>query len=458
MDANQLWQAVLGEIELTLSKPNFNTWFKNTFIVSYDNDNIIVGVPNAFTKAWFENKYHNIITKALNNVLGPGNKNVFYRVELSKPTTFTAKIQENQQINSVGNVKTLNSFNPGLNIDKHGLNTNYIFDNFIVGKFNELAHAAAQAVCEKPGKSYNPLFVYGSPGLGKTHLLQAIGNKMLKNYPQANLLYTTCENFTNEFVQSIKQGKVKEFQEKYRKLDILIMDDIQFMSKKEQTQEQFFHTYNDLKQADKQIVVASDRAPRAIPSVEQRLLSRLEWGMVADISEPDIESRLAIVETKASKKGISLEREIINYLAENIHNNIRELEGVLNRILAEIELRQINPDLETIKSLVMAVNVKPKRGALTSRQIIDVVANFYDIRQEDLLGNSRKKELVTPRQIVMYIMREIANFSFPNIGRELGGRDHTTAMHAYDKVRRLLEKEEKIKDDIDLIKQKFYEL
>jgi chromosomal replication initiator protein len=458
MDLNQLWQAVLGEVELTLSKPNFNTWFRNTFIVSQDGETIIIGVPNAFTKAWFENKYNNIILKALNNILGGNLQKIYYKVELNKLNQ-----NINKQLGPKKNESTESMINLSFNsfkTDERGLNPNYTFNNFVVGKFNELAYAAAQAVCQKPGKAYNPLFIYGSSGLGKTHLIQAIGNEIIKKYPQVKLLYSTCENFTNEFVQAIKNGKSKEFREKYRKLDVFIIDDIQFMSKKEQTQEQFFHTYNDLKQDDRQLIIVSDRAPRAIPSVEQRLLTRLEWGMVADISEPDLEVRMAIIESKIYQRNskIEINKNVVAYLAENIQNNIRELEGILNRIIAEFELKQINPDMQRVKELVNSVNVRPKRGALTSKQIIEVVTNFFEIEPKEVMGDSRKKELVVPRQIIMYIMREVASFSFPNIGRELGGRDHTTAMHAYDKIRKMIEKDDKTRDDIELIKQKFYEV
>ncbi|HPI67012.1 MAG TPA: chromosomal replication initiator protein DnaA [bacterium] len=450
MNKEQLWQAVLGELELSLSKANFTTWFKNTFIIEEEEDKIFVAVPNAFTKAWLENKYHHFIINALKKITQNKIKNVFYKVAVKNESNQEKINQLKLTISEEINKNTQN------NIDAHGLNPKYIFEKFIVGKSNELAFAAAQAVTKNPGKSYNPLFVYGGVGLGKTHLLQAIGHEILKNNPKCSLLYVTSEQFTNQFIFAIRSQKIKEFQEKFRKLDILIIDDIQFISGKEQTQEQLFHTFNDLYQNNRQIILSSDRVPKAIPDLEQRLESRFEWGMIVDINEPDLETKIAIIEAKLIEKNFSIKKEIIEYLAKNLGQNIRELEGIINKIIANYQLIHKETNLEEIKNIIQSVSLNSPRGSLTPKKIIKIVAEFYDINIDDIVGESRKKELVEPRQIIMFLMREECKSSFPNIGNELGGRDHTTAMHAYAKIKKSLEKGDKIKQDIVLIKQKLY--
>ena len=319
-----------------------------------------------------------------------------------------------------------------------------------------MAHAAARAVSEKPGEVYNPLFIYGGVGLGKTHLLQAVGHIVLKTKATAKILYTTCEKFTNDFVQAIKTGKMKNFQEKYRNVDLLIMDDVQFMEGKEQTQEQFFHTFNDLYQKNRQIVISSDRPPKAIPTLEDRLKSRFECGMIADIGEPDIETRIAIIQAKLSEKKYFLDDKIINLIAAGIQSNIRELEGALNRIIAYHSLKKQSPTIESVKEIVNNLVNLPRKGSISAKTIIQIVADYFEINKEDIIGSCRKKELVGPRQIIMYLMREEMSASFPNIGRELGGRDHTTAMHAHSKVKNQLIDDEKIKQDVILLKQKIF--
>ena len=448
MTNEQLWQAILGELELSLSKANFTTWFKNTFILNQENNSIFVGVPNAFTKAWLENKYQEKILEALKHVTNNTFSQIFYRVE-TKPHTEIANLKQKIQSIKIEN-ETNNSPQ-----DEFGLNQKYTFDKFVIGKNNELAHAAAKAVVKSPGTSYNPLFIYGGSGLGKTHLLQAIGHDLIKKNPEIKLIYVSCEKFTNEFIYSIRNNKTNEFQKKYRSADILIVDDIQFMAGKEQTQEQFFHTFNELHQKDKQVILSSDRQPKAI-NIEQRLQSRFEWGMIVDIIEPDYETRLAILEQKLVDKKFALDKQIIEYLAENIQNNIRELEGALNRVYAHFELKHEKPDLEQVKQILQSISTIKPRSSLTAKIILNEVSKFYDITLDQITGSSRKKELVVPRQISMYIMREEINSSFPNIGSELGGRDHTTAMHAYEKIKDEIIKNEKIKQDIGLIKQRLY--
>lgn len=449
MTNEQLWRAALGELELLITKANFTTWFKNTFIADITDRQVVIGVPNGFTKAWLETKYHAAIQKALQNALQQDLAAVEYRVETRQPsphhntTPIPATEKTHDQINSEKNGKS-------------GLDGRYAFDHFIVGKGNELAHAAARAVAEKPGQVYNPLFLYGGVGLGKTHLMQAIGNDILARDPKKRVLYVSSEKFTNEFIQAVSRGSAEKFKNFYRGVDVLLIDDIQFLSGKEGTQEEFFHTFNALHQANKQIVVSSDRPPKSIPALEARLVSRFEWGMIADIAQPDLETRIAILEAKCREKSFSLPSNILQYIASTVQSNVRELEGALNRIVAFHNLNKATPTLESVQSLIGSLSQSARRGGLSAKQVVVSVAEFYDVTIEDLVGSSRKKELVEPRQIAMFIMREELHSSFPAIGHELGNRDHTTAMHACTKIAALAEKNEKIKQDIVLIKQRLY--
>ncbi len=446
MNNEQLWQAILGEIELSLSKANFTTWFKNTFISSFENSRVIICVPNTFTKAWLEKKYHKEIANAFKNVGSAEIKEIIYKVEVRKdlaPDNLISrvKIEEATEVKP----KSVNRF---------GLNSRYIFDNFIVGKNNELAHAACQAVAANPGHAYNPLFIYGGVGLGKTHLMQAIGHELSKKTDK--VLYVSCEKFTNDYVQAVRNGQAKDFKDRYRNVDLLLIDDIHFMGGKDGTQEEFFHTFNELHQTNKQIVISSDRPPKAIPALEKRLLSRFEWGMIADVSSPDLETRIAILETKCREKNYLLDREILAYIANNITNNIRELEGALNRLIAYYEFNNTQPSIDSTKNILAGIISNFQSKSTTAKTIIEAVAKFFDINIKDLTGQSRKKELVVPRQIVMYLMRKEINASYPSIGQELGGRDHTTAMHAFNKIDREYNEDEKTKQSIDSVRQVIY--
>jgi len=453
MNNEQLWQAVLGEVELNLSKANFTTWFKNTFISSHEDNKVIVGVPNTFTKAWLEKKYHKEIAAALENIRGEKIKEIFYKVEVKKPAQVDSaskrakgeSIATNNQTNQEGEAILINRF---------GLNSRYTFENFVVGKGNELAHAACQAVVANPGKAYNPLFIYGGVGLGKTHLLQAIGHELSKKTDK--VLYVSCEKFTNDYIQSVRNGQAKEFKDRYRNVDLLMVDDIQFMAGKDGTQEEFFHTFNELHQGNKQIIITSDRQPKSIPALEKRLLSRFEWGMIADISQPDIETRIAILEAKCREKNYTLERDVLYYIASNIQNNIRELEGALNRLIVYHEFNNYQPTVETTKNILNSIVSNIQSRSVTTKSIIDAVSKFYDVDIKDIVGKGRKQELVRPRQIIMFLMRQEANTSFPTIGQELGGRDHTTAMHACNKIQRELGENERIKQEVESIKQLLY--
>lgn len=465
MDSNELWQAVLGELELSLSKANFTTWFKNTFIASYQDEEVAIGVPNLFTKAWLEKKYHKEIMNSLQNLTGNRVKAVIYRVETrpATPQTIPTEIIENlpevtlEPIGAGGPAPSMNSTAGSVSGDLT-VNNKYNFINFVVGKQNELAHAAAQAVAAQPGGVYNPLFIYGGVGLGKTHLLQAIGNEMINRDSNIKVLYVTCERFTNDFINAVRGGQARDFKNRYRNVDLLLVDDIQFITGKEGTQEEFFHTFNQLYQSNKQIVITSDRPPKAIPTLENRLISRFECGMMADVGSPDFETRVAILETKCREKSYPLDNEVLHCVATAVQSNVRELEGALNKIIAFHQFKNILPSVDTVQPIMASFKPAGARRNITPRQLIQTVAGYFELEMDELLGKSREKRLAFPRQITMFIMREEMKMSYPTIGTELGGRDHTTAMHAYEKINGCLEEDEKLKHDIELIKQRLYAL
>ncbi len=451
----QLWQAVLGELELTLSKASFTTWLKNTFIIENEDGRIVIGVPNTFSQAWLKQKYHQKIYNLIQSKTKDRIKEIHYKVQSVKNYQEEIKTLKKQIVETAQN--QVIPTNPSSPTKVLGLNPKYIFNNFIVGKGNELAHAASIAVSERPGLTYNPLFIYGGVGLGKTHLLHAVGNTISAKDPSKKILYVTCEQFTNDFISAISSGRAEKFNIAYRTVDVLLIDDIQFLTGKEGTQEAFFHTFNDLHQRDKQIVLTSDRPPKAIATLEDRLLSRFEWGMIADISQPDLETRIAILEAKCQEKEFELERDIIQYITLNIQNNIRELEGALNKIIAYHQLNKITPTLENVKKILFSISTSSKKtGAVSARQLIELVCDFYDLTIDDMLGKSREKRLAFPRQIIMFLLREELQCSYPMIGNELGGRDHTTAMHAHEKISRVMESDEKTRQEINLIKQRVY--
>jgi len=455
-DYNKIWQGVLGELELSVSKANFTTWFKDTFIINIIDNKVIIAIPNVFTKSWLEKKYKNKMLTALENILSKSNLQVIYRVKEKRESTNLSKKNNPNDLKEKDTVYKIKKESIGPT-NKFGLNFKYTFNSFVVGPGNELAQAAAQAASKKPGTMYNPLFIYGGVGLGKTHLVQAVGNHILTQDKNKKILYINSEKFTNDFIYAIKGGKTAQFKENYRSVDVLLIDDIQFIAGKEQTQEEFFHTFNALHLNHKQIVISSDRPPKAIPSIEDRLVSRFEWGMIADVSSPDLETRVAILEMKCQEKNYNISKEIINYIAENIQENIRELEGALNRITAFHELNNTSPTIESVKSILGGISGNVKKAGLTSKKLLNSIALFYDVSMEDLLGSSRKNEIVVPRQIAMFLMRQELSSSYPNIGQNVGGRDHTTAMHACEKINRLLDKNEKIKNDVAILKQKIYE-
>ncbi len=449
MTNEELWQAVLAEIELNISKPNFITWFRNTGVVSKKEGQALISVPNSFTKEWLENKYSAFIIKTLHG-LDEEIKEVQFIIE--KPALKTTPFKKVSSIIDQDIQLKLKESDRETN-----LNSRYTFDNFIVGPFNELPHAAASAVSKNPGTVYNPLFIYGGVGLGKTHLLQAIGNEVVQNFSKKRVKYIPAEKFTSQVISAIKNHETEQFKAKYREIDVLILDDVQFLSGKEKTQEEFFHTFNDLYQRGNQIILSSDRTPRAIAALEERLRSRFEGGMIADISYPDIETRLAILKMKAQERNVGFSDDVLNYIAENIQRNIRELEGSLNKLIAYTQLNNKIPDVETTKTLLKSLIDGPKK-IITPHKIIQAVAEFYDIRERELISDSRKKEVVRPRQIAMYLLREVVKGSFPFIGRKLGGKDHTTAIYACEKIGQQVRENSEIIEEINLIRQRIYSL
>lgn len=470
MTNQQLWQAILGDLEIQLSKANFNTWFKNTSIIEKSEDTITVGVPSLFVKSWINNKFHADILKSLKTI-EPEIKHVKYQLLGAKPTTQAPATPSQANTPSQTTIPSPASSNnqtvfqktqaqtvsmkdimPNINI---GLNPRYVFETLIVGKNNELAHAAALSVSQNPGTLYNPLFLYGGVGLGKTHLMHAVGNKFLQQNPRANILYITAEKFTNDFVDAIRNKNMDSFKKSYRSVDMLLLDDIQFFAGKDGSQEEFFHTFNELRDGGKQIIITCDRLPKEIPSIEQRLVSRFEWGMIADIQPPDLETRMAILRSKLAKKGVVLKEDILFYLAENVLSNVRELEGALNRLVVYQQMENRSLFLDQAKQLLASM-INSKKKATSVKKIAHVVAEFYNLTLEDLIKQSRRKEFVKPRQIAMFIIRKELDTSFPAIGEFFGGRDHTTVIHGVEKTERLITSDPSLKQEIDLIIDKLY--
>ena len=441
MDPKEIWQTVLGELEVTLSKANFTTWFKDTFILTSNDQEVIVAVPNGFAKMWLENKFHPEILKAIQKNL-PKVESIKYQISSGSSTPPVLK-------------ETKVDAEDPLPLTHPQLNSKYQFENFIVGNSNRLAAATSQAVSAKPGVVYNPLFLYGGVGLGKTHLVQAIGNEILKKFPKKKIIYVSCERFTNDFVTSISSGKINQFKKTYRDVDVFLVDDIQFLSGKEGTQEEFFHTFNTLHQGNRQIVITSDRVPKAIPQIEARLTSRFGMGMVADVQTPNLEMREAILRSKCQEKNFSLDDEIITFIAANIESNIRDLEGAINRLMTNCQLNKTEASLDfTRKTLEDIINSKGKN--LSVEKIIKIVGEFFKIETDDLLSAKRSHELVWPRQIIMYLLRHEMNLSFPKIGRELNKKDHTTAIHGVGKIEREIGRNEDLKKELTMIKEKMY--
>ncbi len=417
-----LWNNVLAQIELGISKANFSMWFKDTYIIKLEDGVVFLGVPNVFVKDWLINKYHKDILKNLRN-FGEHIRNVEYLV--SKEENKAAQKDAVTKANEL----PLNDFY----INKEdNLNPKYTFKTFVVGPFNELAFAASQAILKKTA-AYNPLFIFGSTGHGKTHLIQAIGNNFKEENPGRKIFYMTSEMFVNDYLNSLNSGEINTFKEKYKKYDLLVIDDIQFLSAKTKTQEEFFHLFNHFHDSGKQLIFSSDKHPNFITDIEDRIKSRFNAGMILEIVKPDFESRIQILRKKSSLINLTLSNDIIEYLASTIEGNIRELEGVLNLVLVQTQLKNKDLNINDIKELTKNTS-KPKKNVYV-KDIIRVVSEFYDIDETSIFEKGRKKEVIKPRQIIMYLLREDFNISFPSIGDKVGNRDHSTVIHSYEKIK-----------------------
>ncbi|TSC80313.1 MAG: chromosomal replication initiator protein DnaA [Parcubacteria group bacterium Gr01-1014_29] len=451
MTNEELWQIVLNEVELAVSRANFITWFKNTSINRTAPGVATICVPNGFTKEWLENKYHKLIMRAIRTNC-PEIRSVDYVIS-TLPQPFIVEKQKEPE--SVFPEEQLEFQEFSIDTETN-LNPRYVFDTFIVGSFNELAYAAAQSVVKNIASLYNPLFIYGGVGLGKTHLLQAIGNAIKQSNTNLQVHYATSERFTNDLIAAIQSHEPQRFKDRYRRFDVLIIDDIQFIAGKTRTQEEFFHTFNTLYENNKQVIFSSDRPPKSIPDLEERLRSRFEAGLIADISQPDYETRLAILQTKLASKKHEFPVEILEYIASVVEKNIRELEGALNIVSARAHILHKMPDMEEVKTLIAQIISKPK-WIITASKIIKEVCLFYDINERHLFERSRRREIVKPRQIAMYLLREDFRGSFPYIGQKFGGRDHTTAIHAYEKIAKNIKVDKKLMDEILLLRDRIYE-
>jgi len=451
MHDDRLWQAVLGEIEVSVSSGNYQTWFKNTRLLRYDRETLVIGVPNVFVQQQLERKFspliHDVLTKH-----GVTPKTIQYK-SYSVPKT-SQKIEEEVVVLAPAGRSPGRAQNSLAHSYRQGLSDKYTFESFIVGSGNELAYAAAQGAAASPGTKYNPLSVYGGVGIGKTHLMQAVGNAILKGNPNAKVTYVTSEQFAQEFIDAVRYKKNTEFAGFYRSTDVLIIDDVQFFAGKEKTQEEFFHTFNSLQQANKQIIISSDRPPNEISGLEERLRSRFMQGMSVDMQIPDFETRCAIVQTKAAAQDVELPRDVVEFLANNLRNNIRELEGALNQLIAVCEVKNLEPDVPLAKTVLGSHRSRPKH--LSPKQIVERTARHFSISVDEILGPKRDKDIVLPRQVAMYLMRSELHLSFPKIAKELGRKDHTTAIHSVEKIEREAAVDNVIKSALNDIKGRMY--
>ena len=441
-----LWQETLGKLQNELSRPSFETWLSSTSLLDIEGDTLIISVPNEFTKDWLESRYAPIIRSTVQSILG---QSINLRFVVSQPKE-TESILKEQPL-SVQKPKADNPFNKTLN-------PKYTFDTFVIGNSNRFAHAADLAVAESPASAYNPLFIYGGVGLGKTHLMHAIGNAVIQRSPSTRVLYVSSEKFTNELIESIRDQNPIEFRNHYRNVDILLIDDIQFLAGKEGTQEEFFHTFNALHDANKQIIISSDRPPKEIPTLEDRLRSRFEWGLITDIQPPDLETRIAILRKKASLENLQVSNDVMVFIADKIHSNIRELEGALIRVMAFGSLTENPITVETAAEALKDIIQIDTPKEITIEMIQQTVADYYHLSVGDLKAKKRTRSVAFPRQIAMYLCRELTDSSLPKIGDEFGGRDHTTVMHACDKISEARRKDslldKKVNEIIQLIQSK----
>jgi chromosomal replication initiator protein len=478
MDAKQVWRAALGELQVSLSPANYETWLRDTQLIDVDEQRFRIAVPNGFAKDWLESRYRSLISQTLARIVGYS-----VQVEFVVSAADGADTHDEPALEAVsarngsavaGATRTANggAANGSANGSRQQvrleptrvggeggttyLNPRYTFANFIVGSANRLAHAASLSVAERPGHAYNPLFLYGGVGLGKTHLMHAIGNQVIAKFPRKRVVYATSEKFTNEFITSIQQGKIDEFRARYRRIDLLLIDDIQFIADKERTQEEFFHTFNAIHEDGKQIVLSSDRPPKAILTLEERLRSRFEWGLIADLTAPDLETRIAILRAKSEEGAVPITSDVIEFIARKVVSNIRELEGALNRIVAYASMGAMPISIELAQAVLSNVLYNPKKRQVTPERIARVVADYYSVPMDVLQGQKRDKAIVVPRQIAMFLMREETDVSLLRIGAELGGRDHSTVLHACDKITREVAINDELRREIAAVRELIY--
>jgi chromosomal replication initiator protein len=462
MDAKQVWRAALGELQVSLSPANYETWVRDTQLIDVDDQRFKIAVPNGFAKDWLESRYRSLISQTLARIVGYS-----VQVEFVVGTTpdgaapaesggDPADAPEPAARNGTTAQVRLEPGRVGGEGGTSNINPRYTFSNFIVGSANRLAHAASLSVAERPGHAYNPLFLYGGVGLGKTHLMHAIGNQVAAKFPRKRVVYATSEKFTNEFITSIQQGKIDEFRARYRRIDLLLIDDIQFIADKERTQEEFFHTFNAIHEDGKQIVLSSDRPPKAILTLEERLRSRFEWGLIADLTAPDLETRIAILRAKAEEGAVPITSDVIEFIARKVVSNIRELEGALNRIVAYASMGAMPISIELAQAVLSNVLYNPKKRQVTPERIARAVSDYYSVPMDVLQGQKRDKAIVMPRQIAMFLMREETDVSLLRIGAELGGRDHSTVLHACDKITRESAVNDELRREIAAVRELIY--
>ena len=444
MDGKQVWRAVLGELQVSLSPANYETWLKDTALEEIDEHRFRISAPNGFARDWLDNRYRTLISQTLARVVGRSVRVEFVVADAPGPAPAQAgdDLTPLAPVASGGNTVNLNG--------------RYSFNNFIVGSANRLAHAAALSVAERPGHAYNPLFLYGGVGLGKTHLMHAIGNAVAVKFPRKRILYATSEKFTNDFINSIREQKMEDFRNRYRRIDVLLIDDIQFIADRERTQEEFFHTFNAIHEAGKQIVLSSDRPPKAITTLEERLRSRFEWGLIADLTPPDLETRIAILRSKAEDQLSLIPPEVIEFIARKVVSNVRELEGALNRVVAYASMSGMAINIELASAVLSNVMYNPRKRSITPQRIVRAVADYYGVNLDQLRSSKRERAIVVPRQIAMFLIREETDISLLRIGAELGGRDHSTVLHACDKIARELQGNEEMRREISAVREMIY--
>ncbi len=447
VDINKVWDAALVELKASISQATFQTWFSDAYIEDYDNKQLTIAVRTIFHKARFDHDFRRPLQEIISRLSDSEVESVVATVD-SKPAPEKAAAEGGLFAAAAKPTIKAPQANPTIK-------PKYTFETFIIGNHNQLANAASKAAADNPGETYNPLFIYGGPGLGKTHLMQAIGNAVWKRRPGTSVLYVSCEQFTNDFIQSVSSGRMKYFKDNYRTVDILLIDDIQFLTKKQGTQEEFFHTFNTLHQANKQIVLTSDRPPKALNGLEDRLVSRFEWGIVADIQPPDYETRMAILLSKCREKNISVNPDILEFLARRIEENVRELEGALNKVIG-LTLLQPNITITQVEQAMREMAPIFKRQAPPIQHIFTAVARFYNIDVNDLLGSRRQRELVRPRQVGMYLAKQLTSLSYPAIGKEMRGKDHTTVIHGVRKIEADLKTDPTLYQEINEVKEKLF--